>query len=205
MEDGTFFAPLWTDFRVTGKTGILDWFTILYGITTAIALTHHGALWLAARSDAEVLTRARHAARLLWPAVALLTVIVTGVTYLVQPSMAQSLKDRPWGLVFVGIAIAGLFGSRIFLNRQQGHRAFIASCAFLYGMMASGACWIFPFVLPGRDSGLGLTVDAAASAAYGLKVALVWWVPGILLVIGYTTYVYRTLPDKFSVHEVAEH
>ena len=45
-EDGTFFAPLWTDFRVSGKTGILDWFTILYGVATAVALTHHGALWL---------------------------------------------------------------------------------------------------------------------------------------------------------------
>ena len=31
---GTFFLPLWTNFQVGGKTGILDWFTILVGITS---------------------------------------------------------------------------------------------------------------------------------------------------------------------------
>jgi len=204
-EDGTFFASFWTDFRVSGEIGILDWFTILYGITTAIALTHHGALWLAARTDAEVLKRTTRAAQALWPVNALLTVLVMAATYVVQPNVVESLQDRPWSLVFLFIAIAGLFGSRIYRIRQQGHRAFIASCVFLYGMMASGASWVFPFVLPGRDGSTGLTIDEAASAAYGLKVALVWWVPGILLVLCYTTFVYRTMPDQFSVHDTAEH
>jgi cytochrome bd-type quinol oxidase subunit 2 len=68
-------------------------------------------------------------------------------------------------------------------------------------MMASGASWIFPYVLPGQGDTPGLTVDGAASATYGLTIALSWWIPGMLLVLGYTTYVYRTMPDQFSVGE----
>src|SRR5580765_7062018 len=45
-EHGVFFEPLWTDFRVGPQTGIVDWYTILAGLTAVVALAHHGALWL---------------------------------------------------------------------------------------------------------------------------------------------------------------
>src|SRR5215469_10388294 len=35
---GVFFEPLWTDFRVGQETGIIDWYTILAGITAVVAL-----------------------------------------------------------------------------------------------------------------------------------------------------------------------
>ena len=50
----------------------------------------------------------------------------------------------------------------------------------------------------------GLTADAAASSTYALTSALNWWIPGMLLVVCYTTYVYRTMPDQFSVLDTGE-
>ena len=42
-KSGYFFEPLWTNFRVGAKTGILDWYTILVGLLALAALVLHGA------------------------------------------------------------------------------------------------------------------------------------------------------------------
>jgi len=194
-ESGVFFAPLWTDFRTSGPTGILDWFTVLYGVATAIALAHHGALWLTGRTDQDVLSRARRTAQRLWPVVLALTLVVVVATSWVQPNVIQSVKERPWSLTLVLFAIVGLFGSRFFNAREKYRSAFVASSVYLYGMVASGASWIFPEVLPGLGGSPGLTAEGSASSTYALTSALYWWIPGMLLVIGYTVYAYRGMPD----------
>jgi cytochrome d ubiquinol oxidase subunit II len=48
--NGYFFEPLWTNFRVGQYNGILDWYTILVGLAAYLALTVHGALWVASRA-----------------------------------------------------------------------------------------------------------------------------------------------------------
>jgi len=42
--EGQCFEPMWTDRSTTGRTGILDWYTLLVGFTATAALAHHGAL-----------------------------------------------------------------------------------------------------------------------------------------------------------------
>ena len=44
-----------------------------------------------------------------------------------------------------------------------------------------------------------LTVESAKAGDYGLKIGLVWWVFGILLVAGYFIYIYRSLRGKVAV------
>src|SRR5271156_1122585 len=66
--DGYFFEPLWTNFRVGSDNGILDWYTILVGLAAYFALTLHGALWVASRTNGPVRDRARHAAKWAWAA-----------------------------------------------------------------------------------------------------------------------------------------
>ena len=34
-----------------GQTGILDWYTVLVGVTALAVLALHGALWLAYKTD----------------------------------------------------------------------------------------------------------------------------------------------------------
>ena len=46
-RSGEFFLPLWTDFAAGKETGILDWYTLLIGAAALLALTVHGALWVA--------------------------------------------------------------------------------------------------------------------------------------------------------------
>src|SRR4051794_41103688 len=58
-KDGYFFEPLWTDFRVGPQPGILDWYTILAGVLALVALTIHGANYLAFKTEGELNRRAR--------------------------------------------------------------------------------------------------------------------------------------------------
>ena len=204
--DGTFFEPLWTDFRVGDRTGILDWYTVLVGLTAAVATAHHGALWLNARTDEAVRERAGRAAGWLWPVLLILSIAATVGSFVVQPNLKESLGARPWAWMFPVVAAAGLVGSLIFRRRARAGRAFLSSAAFLYAMVGCAAVGVYPFLLPGRDPALGLTAAKAAAGRTGLITGLVWWIPGMILVCVYTWRVtYRSLPPVFSVHDADEH
>ena len=205
QEDGIFFAPLWTDFRVSGEIGILDWYTLLFGVATAVTLAHHGALWLTWRTDGEACARSERVAQSTWPLVVVLAIAVIGATSVVQPNMLESLQVRPWTVGFVVLAAGGIYAARRYRLSGSAGKAFLASCLYLYAMMASGASWVFPDVLPGRESSAGLTAAVAATAESTLVQTLYWWVPGMCLALGYTWLVYRALPEKFLVGDGAGH
>lgn len=203
--DGTFFEPLWTNFRLGERTGILDWYTVLIGLTAVAALAQHGALWLAARTDGPVQQRSRRMAGLLWPVVIVLALLTTAATFYVQPLISRSLSARPWGAVFALLAAGGLAAVHLLRKRGRDRGAFWASAAFLYGMLALVGVGIYPHLLPARDPSLGLTIDNASTGQTGLSTALFWWIPGMILALGYFTYLYRSLPDRFSIHDAGQH
>ena len=74
---------------------------------------------------------------------------------------------------------------------------FLGSCAYLVGILTSAAFGVFPYVLPGRpNAGLSLTIYNAATSHYGLTVGLMWWIPGMLLALGYIVFTYRHFAGK---------
>ena len=194
---GFFFEPLWTDFRLGPATGIIDWFTALVGLLALAALASHGALWVAFKTDGRLRDRARRAARRTWWGVVALTLLVTAATFRVQPHVPARLGEHPWGYLFPLLAIGGLAAMRWLAGRGADRGAFLASCAFLGGMLSSAAFGLYPYLLPSNtDPARGLTVDNAAAAAYGLKVGLAWWIPGIVLAAAYFTFTYRRFAGK---------
>ena len=197
--DGNFFEPLWTDFRVGARTGILDWYTILVGLTAVVALAHHGALWLVARTDGAVRGRAGVAAAWLAPALIFGWILVAGASYAVQPQIAESLREAPWIVVLPLLAVGALAAAVMLRRRGSGHPAFFASSAALYAMLATAASGVHPYVLPARDPAFGLTAQAAAAPPDGLALALFWWIPAISIVIAYSAYVYVRLVPKASI------
>ena len=201
-ENGNFFAPLWTDFRLGAEVGILDWYTVPVGLAALAALAVHGGLWIALKTRDDVHHRARSWVERIWWALAALTVLVTALTWHVQPQVSANLGQRPWGYVFPLLAVAGLFAVRWFLSRHQEGRAFLASTAYLTGMMTSAAFGLYPYVLPSNvDPQRSLTVENAAAASYGLKVGLMWWIPGMLLVAAYFVYTYSQFAGKVTLEE----
>jgi cytochrome d ubiquinol oxidase subunit II len=199
---GYFFEPLWTNFRLGKETGILDWYTLLVGITSVLTLTVHGGLWVVLKTDGDVQQRARRAALGLWWGLTAMTVVVTAVTFRVQPHIPSRLNSQPWGYVFPLLAVAGLFSMRWFTRKSEELKAFLASCVYIVGMLTSTVFGVYPYVLPSNsDPELDITLHEAAAPIYGLKVGLAWWIAGMLLVTAYFVFVYRHFAGKVKIEE----
>jgi cytochrome d ubiquinol oxidase subunit II len=194
-----FFLPLWTDFTTGRDAGILDWYTVLIGVAALLSLTMHGALWVAHKTEGELSERSRKLAGLVWWGVAAFVVIITFASFSVQPHLAQSFAARPWEYIVPAIAVAGLLAAR--LMRKDLAR-FLGSCAYLLGMLGSAAMGLYPDVLPSNaDPSLSLTIYNAAADPYGLRIGLFWFVPGILLAVGYFSYTYRNFAGKVKMED----
>jgi cytochrome d ubiquinol oxidase subunit II len=198
---GYFFEPLWTNFQVGAETGILDWYTILVAVLALLALVLHGALWVGMKTSGPVRERAAQLARRTWWGVAALTAIVTLVTFRVQPQVRENLTSWPWGFLFPLLALAGLAGVQFGRIRGDEQQAFLASCAYLTGMLTSVVFGVYPMVLPARHPMYSLTVTGAQAGEYGLKIGLVWWVIGMMLAVGYSVFVYRSFAGKVTVEK----
>jgi cytochrome d ubiquinol oxidase subunit II len=199
---GQFFEPLWTNFKPVGQTGILDWYTILVGVAALAALTLHGAAWLALKTEGELQERARRCASLLWWLVALFTIAITVASFHLLPQLQSGFRVRPWGIVFPVIAVVGLLAIKWFVRERRDAAAFVASCAYLTGMLTSVAFSLYPNVLPSDlDPTGGLTVNNAKAADYGLRIGLVWWSIGMALAASYTIFSYRHFAGKVRVTE----
>jgi len=198
-SSGYFFEPLWTNFGLGDETGILDWYTILVGVLALLALMMHGGLWVQMKTDGQVNTRAGKLAGRAWWGVVALTALVTAVTFRIQPQLKENFTTKPWGFLFPLLAVAGIAGVFFELRKRDERKAFFASCAYLMGMLTSVVFGVYPIVLPARNPVYSLTVTTAKAGAYGLKVGLVWWVLGMILAAGYSTFVYRSFAGKVVV------
>ncbi|HXM99589.1 MAG TPA: cytochrome d ubiquinol oxidase subunit II [Candidatus Dormibacteraeota bacterium] len=198
-SSGYFFEPLWTDFRLGEETGILDWYTILVGVLTLLALMMHGALWVQLKTRGPVNERARNFCWRVWWGVVALTAIVTGASFQVQPQIKENFVTWPFGIVLPLLAVTGLAGVAVELGKRAERRAFFASCLYLVGMLTSVVFGVYPMVLPARNPLYSLTVDGAKAGAYGLKVGIIWWSAGMILAAGYFTFVYRSFAGKVEV------
>jgi len=189
-EQGVFFEPLWTDLRVGEQTGIVDWYTLLAGITAVIALAHHGALWLQARTNGPVSVRATQLATPLGVLVILLLATLDLASFWARLDFREALRARPWGMGFPILTFAALVAALVLQRQKKPGLAYVASCVALFAAMATAAVGIFPNILPARNPNHSLSIYDATVSRQGLATALWWWLPGILLAVGYFGYIH---------------
>jgi cytochrome bd ubiquinol oxidase subunit II len=199
--EGEFFLPLWTNFQTTGPDiGILDWYTVLVGVFAMLAIFMHGATWIFFKVAGPVAGRARAAASVLLPVIALLFIAVTFATFEVQRQAAANLAVAPWGIVFPAGGIAAAAACYLCLKRNKPLPAFLASSAFLVMMLGTAAFTLFPYVLPSNISAeAGLTVYNSNPGPYGLRIGLMWWIPGMLLAVGYTVFTHMHFSETIPM------
>jgi cytochrome bd ubiquinol oxidase subunit II len=195
--NGFFFLPLWTNFQPGRDAGIVDWFTLLAGVASFVAITLHGCCWVAYKAGGDLQQRARSLGAKAWWAVLVFTALLTFFSFRLQPHLWAEFSAYPWGYIFPLLGLLGLAGTRLFMARSHDSAAFLCSCLYLTGMLTSAAFGVFPYVLPSNLApGAGLTIANASAAPYGLYIGLTWFIPGILLAVGYSIFVYRRLPAK---------
>jgi cytochrome d ubiquinol oxidase subunit II len=185
-EDGWFTLPLFGSFSPWGELGVLDWYTVLAGVFALVAIAHHGALFLAWKTDGPVRDRATRQAAWLFPVTLGLWVIASGATWFVAPVVPEGLATRPLAWICTLLAIAGFATSGVARRAAQAPTAFLGSAAFLLGLLAATAVSVYPVMIyAANEPALSLTAVNAASSPHALRVGLLWWPAGALLAIGY--------------------
>lgn len=200
QADGYFFEPLWTTFTVVPEAGILDWFTVTLGLVALFTLTVHGANYLAMKTEGLVQTRSRAIAGKAWWGVLLTSIIALISTSSIRPEIWNNFTAHPWGFTFPILGVLGLVGMIYYNRANQDSRAFLSSSTFIGGMLASTAFGLFPNVLPSSTNpDYSLTVYNTIAPAYGLGVGLVWWSIGIVIALGYFTYLFYSFRGKIKL------
>ena len=200
-SDGYFFLPLWTNWQTGPRPGILDWYTVIAGVVALVALTLHGANFIALKTTAELNQRAHRASIILWPVLVVLTIASLGATLTIRPELLDNYNRAPVLYAIPVLVAASLAAMRM----ARGERAaFLASCAYLVLMLVGAAAAFYPnLLLSTTDSSLNITVYNAHAGEHSLAIGLIWWSFGIAIAVGYFVFVYRMFAGKVS--ELAGH
>jgi cytochrome d ubiquinol oxidase subunit II len=204
--DGFFFEPLWTNWRVGAQNGILDWYTVLCGAVALVTLVIHGSLYLATKTEGEVYSRARKVASTLWAVQVLVTIVSLIATVYVAPRLLDNYSKWPIGYLAPGLVIASLVYRYFAHSRGDDKGAFLASGAYIVGMLAGVAFALYPNVLPASTGQqYSLTIYNAATGAHGMAVGFVWWTLGMILALGYFVLIYRVFRGRVNLVEGGEY
>jgi len=179
-----------------GFFGLLNPFALLVGVLNLAMIATHGALYLVMKTEGPLAERARGWAKIAWsayvPLAAATITVATQYPHLRANYLAQPLL---WFLPALALLVIGLAG--VWNGAGQPGRAFVASAAGIVLLLATAAAALFPTLVPALGHPeWNLTAHNASSTALTLKTMLILAVSGMVLVLGYTVWVYRTFRGK---------
>jgi len=150
-------------------------------------------------TSGPVCVRAARAAGATWWAVVAVSLLVTAVTFQVQPQVTENFTTWQRGTVFPLLALAGAAGVKFEFAKKDKRKAYF--CLVRLSDLNANECrvGVYPVVLPACNPVYSLTATSAKVRVYGLKIGLVWWIIGIILAAGYFAFLYRSFAGKVVV------
>jgi len=200
QEDGYFFLPLWTNWRIGPQPGILDWYTIIGGVVALVALAVHGALYLAVKTEADLQERSRALACRLWVLLLVLTIVSLPASMIARTDTLANYRAYPIAFLVPVAVLLALLGMIQFCRKGADLKAFACSCVYLTVMLAGAALALYPRLLPSTTGPrYDITIEKALSGPHTLRVGLAWWAFGMCLAFTYFVIVYRMFRGKVSL------
>jgi cytochrome d ubiquinol oxidase subunit II len=166
-----------------------------------VTLTAHGAHYIALKTDADLSRRARGVAVLMWPLQFFLSCSGLVATYFIRPDIMQNYQKHAIGYLVPVIVFASLGVMLWAAPKGKETIAFLASSAYILGMLVGAAFALYPVVLPARDHQYDLTIYNTSAGAHGLTVGIVWWALGATLAVAYFIFIYRMFRGKVQLGE----
>jgi len=201
---GHFFLPLWTNLLPRIPLGILDWFSLLIGVLGVGLLSLHGANYLVWKTEGDTQSRAREiASRLVWVN-GILLLFGLLLTPVVQAQIGARFVQSPWGFVFPLLAIIAWTLALVSIRQKKSELLPLAASKLLIAsLLASAFFAIYPNILLSFDDpAKSLTIFNTAASQYGLKTGLIWFSFGLVLLLAYTGFVYKSFWGKVrNTHE----
>lgn len=175
-----------------GFFALLNPYSLLIGLTTLTMFAVHGAAFIGLKTSGELHDKARGWLKLSWPVYLCLHIIAVIWTLVAYQHASLALS---W---FVGVvSIVAVIAIRLVFNQAKELAVFLASCTSILLNMIFVACSIFPMWVPSIfNRAEGLSIYNSSSSQLTLTVMLILALIGMPLVLGYTTYIYRTFAGK---------
>jgi cytochrome d ubiquinol oxidase subunit II len=182
--------------------GLFNPFGLLTALLFIVLFLHHGARWLAWRTEGDLQARsARLAAALWWVGV------VVAAGFIVYACWATRLYDNyvahPYLLVVPVLAVAGLVIAQVF--RARALASFLGSGAAIFLLVASALAGLFPNLIPSAlDPGASLTLSNSSSSQYTLRLMTIVALVFVPVVVVYQLLVYRFFRAKVKEADLGE-
>lgn len=186
-------VPIDADFNYVGNFGdLLNWYSLLAGLTTLAIFILHGAIFLNLKTEGDLQQKSRKAAQRVWPVASILLILFFVGTY-VETDVYEVLGVNP-GIVPVSAVIALVAAGPLIRARRDGW-AFLMTAVTIIATVATIFLILFPRVMVSSiDPAYSLTIYNASSSDYTLKVmtivALIF-VPIVLIYQGWSYWVFR--------------
>jgi cytochrome d ubiquinol oxidase subunit II len=168
------------------RVAAIDRYTGTIGLLSVVLLAAHGSAYVAWKTEGGLRERACSVAKIAWRVAVPLAAVATVATGFARPAMFRAISHRLWVWPLPAAAIASAVVAFRALAAGLDRRAFLASSAFIASLLLATAGALYPTLIPSTvDPAYDIEALGAASAHHGLAWGLVWWVPGIALVVLY--------------------
>ena len=183
---------------------LLNPYGLLTGLFFPLLFIVHGSLWLSIKTEGDVKTRASQLAGKVWYLLA-----ITAVIFLIYTAFATRLYtnyiDIPVWFVVPAIAVASLFGVKIFSLRNRFAAAFFSSCILIFMVTFTGVIGLYPNLIPSNiDPQYSLTIFNSSSSPYTLKIMSIVVMLFVPVVIAYQVWMYRIFRHRISPTEILQ-
>ena len=198
---GDFWMPLFTDFSARGHVGLLDWYTLLTGAFTVVALGAHGAAYVALKTSGPVNHQAAKVARRLWLLTTVLLVAVSAGTAVLRPEWFGGMLANAVGWAGILVVLGGGITLLRGLLRDREQATCLGGSALIAGLFICGGAATYPVMLHSTlDPAASLTAKQGSVNA-SLGTALVWWPFSLVLVVVYFVLFMRVYAGKVEAPE----
>ncbi|MFU2207070.1 cytochrome d ubiquinol oxidase subunit II [Solidesulfovibrio sp. C21] len=201
---GVAFANIFMGIPIN-QEGILqgNLFTLLnpYGLAGGLLFVflfaHHGALWLAQKSEGEIRERALKTAGKLWPVVAVLVVLFLVMSWFMTQLFSNYLV-HPALFILLLVPVAGLLLTCKYRRQGRPLAAWVSSALLIGGAALFGVFGIFPALLPSSlNPAWSLTIENSSSTPLTLSIML-----GVALVFVPIVIIYQVWAMHLFRHPV---
>ncbi len=175
-------------------------YSLSVGIYTTLLLMVHGALYLNMKTEGDLQRRVQ---KILYPLLTLfiaLWAVVTHVTLVFEPSVANVIRHAPLFFINELVAIAGLIGIVTALRNQHEGRAFLSSFLFIGSQIANFAFGTYPYLIKSTISdAFSQTLYNSSSSSYTMHILIGMAIAGVPLFLFYCIYTYRVFRGKVEL------
>ncbi len=192
-ENGLFTGSFW---------GLLNPYSILFGIFGLITLTMHGALYMTLKTDGELQERMKKWATGAWIGFVVLFLLIVTATIFVSSFLLEGLLGNPLFWILFLLLLTAIIYIPVATKAAKYFQAFIASSMAIACTLGLSAVALFPRLVPSfTDLDYSLTIYNASSTPRTLMVMLIIALIGMPIVIGYTAYIYYIFKGKVILSE----